>query len=518
MNTEGQPLPEITNEEWERTPTSVKRWFEYLTEKVAKLEERISKELEQRIVALEEENRYLREQIGRNSSNSSQPPSTDSPAKKPEKKQHHSGKKRGGQKGHAGYSRELIPVEKCQSVADHIPTECRKCGNKLSGKDANPYRHQVVELPPIEPIVAEHRLHQLECQDCGTLTRAKLPEGVPQNGYGARVVAIAAIFSGLYRMSERMCQSAFQDLFGVVMALGTVNSLRQEASLAVSKPVADAGEYVKAQPIINSDETGFNQGNSDGLNPDKRKAWLWVAVTELVTVFQGTLTRGQAAAQLLLGTVLTAILITDRWHSYNCFPIRQRQLCWAHLKRDFTKISEREGKSGRIGKQLLAQEQLLFTYWHRLRDGTLQRSTFKQYAANIRGKIKALLQEGADYEPKPKEKTPRAMTARTCKELLKLEPAMWLFVRRPGVEPTNNVAERAIRHFVLWRKSSWGSQSAEGSLFVARILTVVMTLRSQKRNPLDYMVQACQAFRDGKPAPSLLPNIPSTQPKLRPAA
>ncbi|MEW6737978.1 MAG: transposase, partial [Acidobacteriota bacterium] len=227
---------------------------------------------------------------------------------------------------------------------------------------------------------------------------------------------------------------------------------------------------------------------------------------------------GQEAAQLLLGTVLTAILITDRWHSYNCFPINQRQLCWAHLKRDFTKISEREGKSGRIGKQLLEQEKLLFTYWHRTRDGTLQRSSFKTYAANIRLKIKVLLQEGAHYDPKPNEKTARAMTARTCKELLKLEPAIWLFVRSEGVEPTNNAAERAIRHFVLWRKSSWGSQSAEGSIFVARILTVVMTLRSQQRNLLDYMVQACQAFRDGKQSPSLLPNVSSAQVQLRPAA
>jgi transposase len=510
MNQTLLTIPTITEEEWGRTPESVKQVLAYLTNEV--------QALKQRVEVLEEENRYLREQLGRNSNNSSQPPSTDTANKKREKKKPTTGKRRGGQKGHPGHSRELVAVEKCKSVTDHIPTECSKCGNKLKGQDPSPYRHQVVELPPIEPIVAEYRLHQLACRDCGTLTRAKLPNGVPASGYGVRVVAIAAILSGLYRMSERMVQTAFQDLFGIVMALGTVNKLRQEASLAVAKPVADAGEYVKAQPIINSDETGFNQGNADGLNPDKRKAWLWVAVTELVTVFQVTLTRGQVAAQLLLGTVLTAILITDRWHSYNCFPIRQRQLCWAHLKRDFTKISEREGKSKRIGKELLVQEQLLFTYWHRFRDGTLQRSSFKQYAANIRAKIKVLLQEGADYEPQHKEKTARAMTARTCQELLKLEPAMWLFVRREGVEPTNNAAERAIRHFVLWRKNSWGSQSAEGSLFVARILTVVMTLRSQQKNILDYMVQACQAFRDGKPAPSLLPHTSSAQVQLSPAA
>lgn len=507
MNEEPQTPPEITAAEWEQTPVSVKLLIKHLEEN-----------FEKRIGALEEENRYLREQIGRNSSNSSQPPSSDSPAQKPEKKQQRSGKKRGGQKGHAGYSRELIAVEKCRVSEDHIPPECGKCGNKLRGKDASPYRHQVVELPPIEPYVEEHRLHQLECNKCGALTRAKLPAGVPESGYGVRVVAIAAMLSGLYRMSERMVQTAFQDLFGIVMALGTVNSLRQEASLAVAAPVEQACEYVKEQPVINSDETGFTQGNADGLNPEKRKAWLWVAVTELVTVFRVTLNRGQVSAQLLLGTILTAILITDRWNAYNCFPLNQRQLCWAHLKRDFTKISERAGKSGRIGAQLLALEGLLFRDWHKVRDGTLTRDGFIEQADQIRLQVKSLLQEAASYEPKKGDKSALAMTARTCAEMLKLEPAMWLFVRVAGVEPTNNRAEQAIRPAVLWRKNSFGTQSLAGSLFVARIMTVVMTLRSQQRNPLDYMVEACQAFRDGNAAPSLLPNASLANAKFRPAA
>ncbi|MEW6737273.1 MAG: IS66 family transposase [Acidobacteriota bacterium] len=495
----------VSEEDWANTAESVKQLFYYLGEKVKQLEERVRVELEPRITALEEENRYLREQLGRNSSNSSQPPSTDAPDKKVEKKKPSSGKKRGGQKGHRGHWRELLPSEECQKVEDCYPQQCRKCGKGLSGKDPAPYRHQVVEIPEIKRQVEEYRLHQLECEHCGTLTRAKLPALVPESGYGVRVIAIAAILSGLYRLSERMLQTAMKDLFGVTMALGTVNALRQETSSAIAAPVEQAAEYVKQQPIINSDETGFMQGNADGKNPEQRKAWRWVAVTELVTVFRVTLSRSQQSAQQLLGIAISAILITDRWTAYNWLAIRQRQLCWAHLKRDFTKISERRRISGQIGKQLLEQEKLLFTYWHRVRDGTLKRSSFTIYASVIRQRVKALLQEGADYEPAKGEQTARARTARTCEELLKLEAAMWLFVRVPGVEPTNNAAERAIRHFVLWRKNSFGAQSAEGSLFVARILTVVMTLRAQNRNVLDYFVQACQAAREGKAAPSILP-------------
>jgi hypothetical protein len=496
MSQESLKPPEITEQEWEQTPLSVKLLIKHLVENFDK-----------RIEKLEEENRYLKEQIARNSSNSSLPPSSNSQAFKEEKRPKKSEKKRGGQKGHPRYKRELIETEKCQKVIDYIPQECSKCANKLEGKDSSPYRHQVVELPPIEAYVEEHRLHQLECGKCGTLTRAKMPAEVSQSGYGVRVVAIAAILSGLYRMSERMVQAAFKDLFAITMALGTVNSLRKEASQAIAEPVEQASEYVKKQPVINADETSFSQGNSDANNPKNSKAWLWVAVTELVTVFRVTLSRGQLAAQILLGSVLTAILITDRWNGYNCFPLNQRQLCWAHLKRDFTKISEREGKAGEIGKELLKLQSELFTYWHKVRDKTLTRDGFIQKADEIREKVNTLLVIGATYQAEKGEKTSLALTSRTCKEFLKVEPAMWLFVRLEGVEPTNNAAERAIRPAVLWRKNSFGTQSLAGSLFVARIFTVILTLRSQNKNILDFMVESCQAFRDGKSAPSLLPDI-----------
>jgi transposase len=500
MSQESLKPPEITEQEWEQTPQSVKLLIKHLVENFDK-----------RIAKLEEENRYLKEQIARNSSNSSFPPSSNSPANKVEKHTQKSEKKRGGQKGHPGYKRELIETEKCQKVIDYIPQECSKCANKLEGKDPSPYRHQVVELPPVEAYVEEHRLHQLECKHCGELTRAKLPKEIPQNGYGVRVVAMAAILSGLYRMSERMVQTAFKDLFGIVLALGTVNALRQEASLAIAEPVEQAAEYVKRQPIINADETSFKQGNGDENNPTNSKAWLWVAVTELVTVFRVTLSRGQLAAQILLGTVLTAIIITDRWNGYNCFPLNQRQLCWAHLKRDFTKISQREGKSGEIGQELLKLESELFYLWHKVRDKTLTREGFILKADEIRQKVFLLLEMGSSYKAKKNENSALALTSRTCKELLKVEPAMWLFLRVQGVEPTNNAAERAIRPAVLWRKNSFGTQSANGSIFVARIFTVVMTLRSQNKNILDFLVDSCQAFRNGTSAPSLLPDISLTQ-------
>jgi transposase len=303
-----------------------------------------------------------------------------------------------------------------------------------------------------------------------------------------------------------MVEGMMEDVLGVQMSVGTVNNLRQEASQAVAEPVEEAHKYVQQQPVVNADETGFVQGNADGGNTERRKGWLWVAVTQLVTVFLVQLSRGQEAARTLLGAAFSGRLISDRWNGYNWVHLLCRQLCWAHLKREFTKIAERGGQSKRIGQELLEQEALLFAYWRRVRDGTLKWSTFKKYAGEIRRPIKALLEEGADYCPAPGEQSERARTGRTCRGLLKLEPAMWLFVRVRGIEPTNNAAERALRHAVLWRRTSFGTQSVSGSVFVARMLTVIMTLRAQKRNVLEYLTQACQAARVGQAAPSLLPN------------
>jgi hypothetical protein len=302
-----------------------------------------------------------------------------------------------------------------------------------------------------------------------------------------------------------MVVSAMSDLFGIRMSLGTVNRLRREASEAVSGAVEEALAYIQSAPIVGADETGFKQGNADGQNPHQKRAWLWVAVTPLVTFFQVMLSRSTAAAQSLLGENFGGILNSDRYNAYNWVDVAQRQLCWAHLKREFTKISERNGVSRQLGRDLLAQQKKLFRLWQRVRDGTLSRREFQLLVSPIQARVKHLLEQGAAYQIGPKEKTPLAKTVRTCRQLLKVEPALWLFVTVEGLEPTNNAAERAIRPAVLWRRTSFGAQSESGSVFVARMLTVVTSLRSQNRNVLSFMTETIRASRKGSASPSLLP-------------
>ena len=491
-------IEQIPPEDWEKTPASVKKMVELMAQRI--------NTLEKQAIELAQAQQQLVEKVNKTSKNSSLPPSSDPPGFRHKSKKK-TGKRRGGQPGHEGESRNLYPLEKCTSVIEHHPVKCSYCGESLKGVDPNPYRHQIVEIPPIEPIVIEHQLHQLTCARCGTSTRAKLPLDVNASGYGVRVVATVALLSGLYRNSHRMVQSALADLFGITMSLGTVNKLRLEASNAVANCVDEAHLYIQQQEIVAADETSFNQGNIDGGNPQQRQAWLWVAVTPLVTFFEIALTRCTTAAKNLLGENFGGILTSDRHGAYNWVDISHRQLCWAHLSREFIKISQRPGVSQELGTQLIQQQEKLFELWHRIRDGTLARGDFVEFVKPIRHQIILLLQQAANYEITSREKTPLAKTVRTCRQLLSVESAMWLFVTTPGVEPTNNAAERAIRPAVIWRRTSFGSQTKAGSTFVARMLTVVTTLKSQQRNILEFMTTAVTNAREGKSAPSLLPEI-----------
>lgn len=493
------PIEPISDSEWAQTPDSVKRSLLGRIEQLERLYEE-----------LKAENVMLLSQLGRNSQNSSKPPSQDQrKGFKPKEKQE-KGKRRGAQFGHDGHEQTFYPSEECETIEEHYPERCINCGTVLQGKDPDPYRVQQVEIPPVQPVVREHRFHALRCDCCGVSTRAWDEAIISSSRYGERVVATVGILSGQYRQSHRMVQGLLGELFSVELSVGSINQLRQEMSTSVAAAVEEARRYVQQQGQVNMDETSFAQGNNDGNNAKGRKGWLWVMVTPLVSYFAVCLSRSSQVCQALLGETFTGIIGSDRYSAYNPLSTERRQVCWAHLKRDLTQIAERQGVAGELGQALLEQQRLLFEHWYRVRDGTLKRCEFAQAVQPIREQFGQLLREGATYEIAPKEKTPLAKTVRTCQQLLKVEPALWTFVTTEGIEPTNNAAERALRPAVLWRKNSFGSQSEAGSLFVARMLTVVTSLRAQNRSSLEYLVQACRASRQGLPAPSLLPMQDST--------
>jgi transposase len=296
-------------------------------------------------------------------------------------------------------------------------------------------------------------------------------------------------YTGSYRLSKRTTQQMMDDVFGVPMSVGTISQLEHTTTAAVAAPVEEARTYVHEQAVAHLDETSWRQGG--------KRAWLWVAVTSWVTVFVVRMSRGGHVARELLGETFGGILVTDRYSAYNWYPVRWRQLCWAHLLRDFEAMRGRDGASEKIGEALLAQAHQMFTWWHRVREGTLKRSTFRSYMTPLRREVERLLEVGSRCGA-PK-------TAGTCRDILKRREALWTFVQVEGVEPTNNTAERSIRPGVLWRQGSFGTQSEAGSRFVESMLTVVTTLKQQQRNVLEYLTAVCEAALRGEAAPSLLP-------------
>lgn len=433
---------------------------------------------------------HLERRLAQTSQNSSKPPSTDPPSAPTRPAVTPSGRKPGGQPGHKGHRRGLLPPEKVDQFEDLWPSVCAGCEHELPGrwrKDAaDPFRHQVTELPPVTPTTTEYRMHAMRCPCCGKVTYASLPEGVPLGTFGPRLTAIVGILTGCYRMSKRIAVEVMRDLFGVDMSLGSISACEQAVSASVAAPVAAAHEHVQKQAVAHADETSWREA--------RKRAWLWVAATPLVTVFLIHAQRGARAAKALLGS-FRGTLVTDRWDGYLWYG-GLRQICWAHLKRDFQAMSERAGAAGRIGRQLVDARKRIFKLWHRVRDGTLTRAAFRRQMRPLRNEVESLLKLGT-----------RGGTsiAGTCGEMLKLFDSFFTFVDHEGIEPTNNFAEQQVRYAVIWRKTSFGTHSPAGSRFVERLLTVRATLRQQGRNVVEWIVSAHQAALRGTPAPSLLP-------------
>jgi transposase len=176
--------------------------------------------------------------------------------------------------------------------------------------------------------------------------------------------------------------------------------------------------------------------------------------------------------------------------------VARRQLCWAHLLRQFRGFQDYGPEASAIGRPLELLTETMFHAWHRVRDGTMTRAAFQNLMMRLRECVLMHLHEGVSC--------PAQRVAGRCSEILELEPALWTFVHIEGIDPTNNAAEHRVRHGVMWRKTSFGTDSPTGSRFVERILTVVTTLRLQGRNVLDYVTEACEASLQGRPSPSLL--------------
>ena len=489
----------MTEQDWERMPPAVRSLLVSLKQQVRLLEIRCAayeqeltmlRQQATRIEDLQAEIAELRERLGQTSRNSSRPPSSDPPHQKRRTSGEPTRRESGGQPGHQGHGRPLKLVEEVDHVVELRPTSCARCGQLLLGDDPHPERHQVSDVPRAKAEVTEYRRHTVPCLACGAVNQAPWPEEMPPGSFGPRAQAIVGYLAGRLGTSQRDAAEAMAVLHGLEVSVGSVSAIERQVSEALAAAVAGARQFVARQRAQYVDETSWPEGG--------QQKWLWVNATAEVTAFQVLAGRGTKQAKTVINEAAKGVITSDRLGSYNWLTQRRRQVCWSHLTRDFRAMAERTGDSAEVGQALLGQVAELFKLWDRWREGDMARAQLQAEMRPVEQRVKELLEAGS--------RSTHRKTRHTCQRILKLWGGLWTFVRVEGVEPTNNAAERALRRAVLWRRKSFGTQSEAGSRFVERILTVVTTLRQQRRDVLDYLTAACRAAVAQSSPGSLLPD------------
>lgn len=474
--------------------------------------ERLRQRLIERDRAVSEQARQLAEQAKRitelerqlalrqqNSTTTSKPPSSDGLAGKPRVRGRRtkSRRTRGGQPGHPGHWRALVPADRVHQIVHVQPTQCRQCAHRLHQADAvgAPRRHQVTELPPMAAHVTEYQCHQRRCRGCGQTTQAPLP-AEHRGQFGPQLTALVAYLTVICRMPRLVVQRFLEGTLQIPISLGSTQAAWEEASAAVAAPYAELAGALPQEPVLNADETGHRT------NGDKR--WLWAFVAHTFVVYRIAGSRGADVLQAVLGATFAGVLGSDRLPTYFTQVVGQRQLCWAHLTRNFLSALDvaTTPAAQRFCREALVLQRRLFRLWHRFRGDPTARGAPLTRAALIAHALpieKAFFRLGERHLD-----APEVDVRNLARALFVHHPHLFTFVCEAGVEPTNNAAERALRTAVQWRKIMFGTRSDTGERAVERLLSVTRTCQLQEINALVYLTAAIAAHRRRQPVASLL--------------
>lgn len=472
--------------------------------------EKLSSEL----VALTKENKKLKEEnkelkkendelkvkvdnLSRDSTNSNKPPSSDNLNLKKERgtKRGSSGKKPGGQVGHKGKTRKIVPPDEITKTVEHKPQRCKKCGKLFTGQEKSEpvEKHQVWEIPePIKPIIEEYIFFKTLCT-CGYETRERTPDWI-YSGTGENLQALIAFFTGEIGLSRRNVQTVLAKVFNIPMALGTIQN-RLEDTSKIFKPVYDElKEELVKQKVVNIDETGYPH--------NKTLKWLWIFATKMFAFFTIQTSRGSKVLKQILTELYNGIIICDRFSAYIKYQkdriIGLIQFCWAHIIREVKalKYELSYGGSKVFSKQCRQKIGAVFRLWYCFLAGKINRKELIEKAEPLIKKIHIFFKENLQSDSRK--------VVKFCKGILKSWNYLWTFLYHEGVEPTNNLAERILRLGVKLRKTSYCTRSEAGKNLLARLLTVTQTCRMQKKSSLKFFKDVIHANRHNLAIPSLL--------------
>jgi transposase len=450
----------------------------------------VPKELEllkQEVIVLKKENTALKERLNTNSNNSSKPPSTD--IKKRNKKKNHKGSGRhpGGQPGHKGVFRKLVPIEQVDAVVTCPPPDkCQDCNVSLSPiKEI--IRHQVYEIPLPRYEITEYQILQGFCHCCQKTYRGETPAEVGRRGFGVRVHSSVALLTSKFKLSKRQALELLKDFFQMPICVGSVSKIEHRVSQSLEPLHQQIKEKIDQSKVIHIDETGFKQSNHSG--------WAWVMANTFFSFLQLDYSRGKKVAKKLIGNFTGRIIVSDRYPAYGFLPESCHQVCWAHLKRDFQKISERSGIAGVVGRRLLQSYGKIFAFWKAHLPSGIDDKRTRKKRRRLKNRLSRDLSFGASCS--------HLTTARTCRNILGMGNSLWLFLDNSEVPATNNLAERQIRPLVIAKKLSFGVQSDRGARFIERLYSVVLTCRQQNKEVLTWLQDSITSYFVSEPPPLL---------------
>lgn len=495
----------MSRTKWQRNADAderLKRENERLRRELAEREQQLA-EAQKRIADAQKQIADLERQLAlrqQNSTTTSKPPSSDGLAGRQRERGRRtkSRRKPGGQPGHPGHSRPLVPPERVNVIIDLVPDACRHCHTALQAHDREdePRRHQVTELPPIEAHITEYRCHRIVCSTCGKTTQAALPDEI-EGQFGPQLTALIAYLTVVCRLPRLVVQRLLEGALQIPISLGSTQNAWEEASAAVAAPCEELEQALREQPVLNCDETGHRTNGA--------KRWLWTLVAPTFVFYTIATSRGSDVLRRLLGATFGGVLGSDRLLTYTTYAASQRQFCWSHVTRNLLSAQElaKTPAAKRFCREALTLQRRLFRLWHRfrgdprIRGGPITREQLIAKTLRVEKAFFALAERAVNVADTDASNLARA--------LFEHHPHFFTFVHEKGVEPTNNVAERALRHAVQWRKISFGNRSEDGERAVARLLTVTRTCQLQQLNLLMYLTAAIRSHRRRQAAASLLP-------------
>ena len=426
----------------------------------------------------------LSDRLGKNSRNSSRPPSTDSESQRKKRRRNKpTGRNKGAQPGHDKYSRALWPHSEVNETHHYYPNTRCVCGGSITVDPDPCYRHQVFDLPAVTYHVTEHQVFSGRCEWCHRRREGRWPDWVPNGQMGPGLISWIALMSGQFHLSIRKIQQLLSEQWELDFSLGAISQAQGKANQWLSVHYKDIADHVRASQIAHADETThWSMGD---------RAWLWVLSSSTAVLFITHYSRGKKAAAQLLGQ-FSGYLVTDQYVGYDNFNTFKRQLCWSHLIRKFIAMSERRGNGGKIGKRLLLYARAVIRTRHRFDKKQITEATYFRRMNRLQWYFEEYLEKGTRLRIDTR-------TANQCRYLLPDVHMCWTFLSDHQIPLTNNLAERALRPYVIWRKLSYSTQSAAGNQFRPMILSVIQTLKLQGRPTYDFLRQSCtESMRDGK--------------------